>query len=65
VVAGDGGLSSLKLGDGVGGLCWHSGFGNTIYGSVGSWGSSSFSRSGAEGATTAENQGVTNLPPLK
>jgi hypothetical protein len=53
VAAGDSGLSSLKLGDDVGSLRWSSGFGDTVYDSVGSWGSSSFSRSGAEGCQAA------------
>jgi hypothetical protein len=56
VVAGDDDLSSLKLGDGVGGLRSSSSFGDTIYGGVGSWGTSSFSRPGAEGCQAARRR---------
>jgi hypothetical protein len=48
-VANGGGLSSLRLGDGVGDLRWSTGFGDTVYGGIGSWGSSSFSRRGVGG----------------
>jgi hypothetical protein len=53
VAAGDSDLSSLKLSDNVGSLQWSSGFEDTVYGSIGSWGSSSFSWSGAEGYQAA------------
>jgi hypothetical protein len=53
VAAGDSDRSSLKLGDGMGGLQWSFGFRDTVYGSVGSWGSSSFCRPGAKGCQAA------------